>query len=626
MKNKSIKSAYDLAAEVKHWVNDVGVLDEVPEYERDDSMACADHVAAKIQDPSEFGYSDETPEDSMHFVEAIAKILEADDYALMSSLRQSKNNSSKKRRPKTADERAKDEGADITCSRKVIKSSTTNEELQNDYEYFTEDEATGIKIFLWKKSFEQMKRFFEKWNTKLTISDIIEKAIEDNPGNEYMANLYISSISFSFTVDIVCTDSNDNIIDEMIVGLGKVQPLESSRKPIKSGMSYQQALDEFTANGKPWGDYYEMQVDWTAFVDSLERDGLVDYEEARWWDNPCTPKEFNEWVGRTSDDTYDDYYDNGIWDEEEIRDMGEMYGVPRGATSEEALKFFESRQRKTNKKSIKSEFEIGDEVVVNDESKDLNEIEGTVTDIVDDKAEVVFKSGEDSWVDLDKIESAKKPVKSAMPGREKSIRAIMDEYGCSWEEAEEIMNDEIDSGCYSKSKKGEIKSSPDFKKYTADDIFDEFNISELTDTVFMDREQCKANKCGMDEFTDLMWDIVPTWLGVRTPDDVREVCNKAKNPKAKSFLRAFETALDNAKFTDKFYDSVKIHKKGEIKSSLRKEDMNLYLQYRDDLFHAINEVDKKYNMSGRGPLATKEDFDSVIEWMDVHDYWNDDVD
>ena len=60
-----------------------------------------------------------------------------------------------------------------------------------------------------------------------------------------------------------------------------------------------------------------------------------------------------------------------------------------------------------------------------------------------------------------------------------------------------------------------------------------------------------------------------------------------------------------------------------IKSSLHKENMDLYLQYRDDLFHTINEVDKKYNMSGRGPLATKEDFDAVIEWMDVHNYWND---
>lgn len=79
------------------------------------------------------------------------------------------------------------------------------------------------------------------------------------------------------------------------------EEIESSRKPmksgkyIKSGMSYQQALNEFTANGKPWGDYWSMQYDWTMFVDSLERDDLVDYEEARWWDNPCTPETFREW-------------------------------------------------------------------------------------------------------------------------------------------------------------------------------------------------------------------------------------------------------------------------------------------------------------------------------------------
>lgn len=44
-----------------------------------------------------------------------------------------------------------------------------------------------------------------------------------------------------------------------------------------------------------------------------------------------------------------------------------------------------------------------------------------------------------------KKKKGKKPVKSAMPGKEKGIRAIMDEYGCSWEEAEEIMNEEIES-------------------------------------------------------------------------------------------------------------------------------------------------------------------------------------
>lgn len=45
-----------------------------------------------------------------------------------------------------------------------------------------------------------------------------------------------------------------------------------------------------------------------------------------------------------------------------------------------------------------------------------------------------------------KKDEKKKPVKSAMPGKEKGIQAIMDEYGCSREEAEEIMNEQIDSG------------------------------------------------------------------------------------------------------------------------------------------------------------------------------------
>ncbi len=39
----------------------------------------------------------------------------------------------------------------------------------------------------------------------------------------------------------------------------------------------------------------------------------------------------------------------------------------------------------------------------------------------------------------------KKPVKSSMPGKEKGIQAIMDEYGCTREEAIEIMNEDIQS-------------------------------------------------------------------------------------------------------------------------------------------------------------------------------------
>lgn len=61
-------------------------------------------------------------------------------------------------------------------------------------------------------------------------------------------------------------------------------------------------------------------------------------------------------------DGYDPDYPNPYPDEEddpdEIRDMGEMYGVPRGATSEEALKHFESRKA-PNKKGLKEDRSLG---------------------------------------------------------------------------------------------------------------------------------------------------------------------------------------------------------------------------------------------------------------------------
>lgn len=138
-----------------------------------------------------------------------------------------------------------------------------------------------------------------------------------------------------------------------------------------------------------------------------------------------------------------------------------------------------------------------------------------------------------------------------------------------------------------------IKSSPNFKEFTADDIFDKFDVNQLTGTVFMDREECKNAKCGMEEFTDLMWEVAPTWLGVRTPDDVREVCRRAKNPQAKAFLEAFETAMENAKFTDKFYNSVKVHKNRSVQSS-------------------------RQIKSSTVPKTTKE----LVDWMREHTGWD----
>lgn len=67
-------------------------------------------------------------------------------------------------------------------------------------------------------------------------------------------------------------------------------------------------------------------------------------------------------------------------------------------------------------------------------------------------------------------------IQSSMQGQERGIQAIMDEYGCSREEALEIMNDGITSGCHGKAKKKnkkEIKSTWSIEDetdyWTADD-------------------------------------------------------------------------------------------------------------------------------------------------------------
>ena len=83
-----------------------------------------------------------------------------------------------------------------------------------------------------------------------------------------------------------------------------------ARKPVKSGMSYEQVLRDFTSEGKPWGDYWSMQQDWAAYVDGLEKDGLVDYEESKNWDNPCTPETFKEWITSGVKPVKSGYYDD----------------------------------------------------------------------------------------------------------------------------------------------------------------------------------------------------------------------------------------------------------------------------------------------------------------------------
>lgn len=70
--------------------------------------------------------------------------------------------------------------------------------------------------------------------------------------------------------------------------------INSSRKPITSGLTFRQAVQDFKAAGQ-WNDYYEMQQDWEAYKDGLERDGVISEKTRSTWGNPCTPEGFKKW-------------------------------------------------------------------------------------------------------------------------------------------------------------------------------------------------------------------------------------------------------------------------------------------------------------------------------------------
>lgn len=75
---------------------------------------------------------------------------------------------------------------------------------------------------------------------------------------------------------------------------GEDDEINSSRKPVKSGLTFRQAVQDFKAAGQ-WNDYYEMQQDWESYKDGLERDGLISEKTRSTWGNPCTPETFKRW-------------------------------------------------------------------------------------------------------------------------------------------------------------------------------------------------------------------------------------------------------------------------------------------------------------------------------------------
>ena len=67
--------------------------------------------------------------------------------------------------------------------------------------------------------------------------------------------------------------------------------IDNSHKSVISGLTFRQAVQDFKAAGQ-WNDYYEMQQDWEAYKDGLERDGVISEKTRSTWGNPCTPETF----------------------------------------------------------------------------------------------------------------------------------------------------------------------------------------------------------------------------------------------------------------------------------------------------------------------------------------------
>ena len=181
----------------------------------------------------------------------------------------------------------------------------------------------------------------------------------------------------------------------------------------------------------------------------LECDGYV----ANYWDVEDTMYEYakEDGIDADNDDAFAQY----------VRDHADdaKYLVTECGTKEDD-DFIDSgchgKTKKKAKKPVKSSMsveelprealqELKQRYYAEKYDKDLSYGElADIDDIVSDE-EVFDEYGGTSFTEDDFfcLANSRKPVKSSMPGKEKGIQAIMDEYGCTREEAIEIMNEEI---------------------------------------------------------------------------------------------------------------------------------------------------------------------------------------
>lgn len=138
-----------------------------------------------------------------------------------------------------------------------------------------------------------------------------------------------------------------------------------------------------------------------------------------------------------------------------------------------------------NKKPVKSS------LISEDDSMKFEEFAedflGAILDLAEEKMKQYGADINDVASALERLEPSDpngylSMIGSSLQGQERGIQAIMDEYGCTREEAIEIMNQDITSGCHGKAKK---KAEEKEKK----EIKSTWNVEDETDVWTEDDEE-----------------------------------------------------------------------------------------------------------------------------------------
>lgn len=214
----------------------------------------------------------------------------------------------------------------LSNSRKPIKSAD---------KHFNYDEYLGDIYDLDERNADSWSR--EEYNEMVEIARGIFYPAVQKAAN--VCHFTVSDDEAEYVAEKCVRCFFDNTSWEEAVNRPEEYQVNSSRKPIKSSLEdrlvpyleefeegYSEALVKDSQNGDDFDHVYE-----DTFYEMFKSDYNL------------TDKDIQK-----LEKAVREIWDASSTEEGEVRDMGEMYGAPRGATPEEALKVFESR------KSIKS--------------------------------------------------------------------------------------------------------------------------------------------------------------------------------------------------------------------------------------------------------------------------------